>query len=87
MVSNVFFFRLVARQFPGFPQQLDWSIQVKTCQKQKIAKKGQRGQGFSASSQFHQQINFAVQAAELYEVATAEGLQPAEEPLWTAQYE
>merc|ERR1711971_1444963 len=46
-------FRLVARQFPGFPQQLDWSIQ----------------------------------AAELYEIATAEGLQPAEEPLWTAQYD
>merc|ERR1711990_245639 len=46
-------FRLVARQFSGFPGELDWSIQ----------------------------------AAELYEVATAEGLKPAEEPLWTAQYD
>jgi len=46
-------FRLVAQQFPGFPGELDWSIQ----------------------------------AAKLYEVATAEGLKPAAEPLWTAQYD
>ena len=32
-------------------------------------------------------FSFGLQAAKLYEVATAEGLKPAAEPLWTAQYE
>jgi len=44
--------RLVARQFGGFPQELDWTIQ----------------------------------AAELYELAMGAGLEPMSEPHWTAGY-
>jgi len=45
--------RFVTKQFSGFPDELDWTMQ----------------------------------AAELFELATAAGLQPKTEPHWTAGYE
>merc|ERR1711997_1178747 len=45
--------RFVTKQFSGFPDELDWTMQ----------------------------------AAELYELATAAGLQPKTEPHWTAGYD
>ena len=69
---------MVTKEFPGFANELDWSIQVPIFFP------------LSILSILHildlVAYLLAYQAAELYDLATAEGLSPKVIPLWTADY-
>ena len=64
--------RFVTREFSGFPDELDWTMQVFKINQIRYKRN---------------QDDFWSQAAELFELATESGLQPKTDPHWTAGYE
>ena len=83
----------MTREFGGFPDELDWTMQVAKYSLRSPTKhngiqnmmKNLRSRNVMWNVMWDVMCHF--QAAELFELATEGGLQPKTEPHWTAGYE